>query len=50
MVHTSVYAITVSQKRFDGRGMDKVAQRQTHNDIGNVRTLIDNIVFKNINK
>lgn len=42
--------MTVSQKRFDGRGMVNVAQRQTHNDIGNVRMLIDNIVFKKINK
>lgn len=49
-IFTSVYAIIVSQNRFDGLGMVRVAHKQTHSDIGSVAMLIDKIVFKNMNR
>lgn len=47
---TSVYAIIISQKRLDGRGIVRPPHRQTSSDINNVGTLIDMMLFKKINR
>lgn len=46
---TSVYAIIMSQKFLDGRGIVSIPHKQTINDNNNVAKLIDMMLLRKIN-